>query len=84
MQHYCHGVRMRRAFRIRRSAVAVLAFSMLASIAETASAEMQFSGYGGVQGATGNNVTVSDGTSFDPNWSGKSFSSPPYYGFRGT
>jgi lipid A oxidase len=85
MQHYRYrGVRMRRAFRNRQSAVAGLAFSMLALIAGTASAEMQFSGYGGVQGATGSDVKVSDGTSFDPDWSGKSFKNPPYYGFRGT
>jgi lipid A oxidase len=69
---------------IRQSGLAALGFCLFGFAAGSASAEMQFSGYGGVQSATGNNVTLSDGTSFDPDWSGKSFSNPPYYGFRGT
>jgi len=72
-------------FRISRSLLAGTAFAAVALIAGAASAEMQFSVYGGVQGATGNNVKVSGAgaTSFDPDWSGKSFTSPPYYGVRG-
>ena len=74
---------MRREFRIKRSLLAALTSAALVSLAGTASAEMQLSVYGGAQGATGNNVKVSDGTSFDPDWSGKSFKNPPYYGIRG-
>jgi lipid A oxidase len=75
---------MHRAFRIRQSAFAALTLSTLVLAAGTASAEMQISAYGGVQGATGSNVKTSDGADFDPNWSGKSFKNPPYYGVRGT
>ena len=74
---------MRRILSTKLPAVAALAFSAFAVVAGSASAEMQFSAYGGVQGATGSNVKTSDGADFDPNWSGKSFKSPPYYGFRG-
>ncbi|KAA0699615.1 porin family protein [Neorhizobium sp. P12A] len=75
---------MNRACRIRQSALAALTLAALVSVAGTASAEMQLSIYGGVQGATGSNVKTSDGADFDPNWSGKSFANPPYYGIRGT
>jgi lipid A oxidase len=75
---------MHNAFRIGQSALAALTLATFVSIAGTASAEFQFSGYGGIQGATGSNVKTSDGADFDPNWSGKSFKNPPYYGFRGT
>lgn len=74
---------MHRALRITQPAVAALAISAFLSAAGSASAEMQFSGYGGIQGATGSNVTTSDGADFDPNWSGKSFKMPAYFGFRG-
>lgn len=74
---------MHRAFRIKQPALAAFAISALVFAAGSASAEMQFSAYGGVQGATGSNVTTSDGADFDPNWSGKSFKMPPYFGFRG-
>jgi lipid A oxidase len=67
-----------------RSLTAALTFSAVMSLAGLASAETQFSAYGGIQGATGSNVTTSDGADFDPNWKGKSFASPPYYGFRAT
>lgn len=69
---------------MRRPALAVLTLASILALAGTASAEMQFSAYGGVQGATGSNVKTSDGADFDPDWSGKSFKNPPYYGFRGT
>lgn len=75
---------MRIASSLFRSASAILAIAAVALAGERAEAEMQFSGYMGIQGATGSNVTTSDGADFDPNWSGKSFASPPYYGFRGT
>jgi lipid A oxidase len=74
---------MHRAFRIKQPALAALAISAFVLAAGQASAEMQFSVYGGVQGATGSNVKTSDGADFDPNWSGKSFKMPPYFGFRG-
>jgi len=74
---------MHRAFRNKQPALAVLAVSSFLLAAGSASAEMQFSAYGGIQGATGSNVTTSDGADFDPNWSGKSFKMPPYFGFRG-
>ena len=69
---------------IRQPAFAALTFLAVWAIADDAFADMVFSAYGGVQGATGSNVTTSDGADFDPNWSGKSFSNPPYYGVRGT
>ena len=62
--------------------VFVSALSLL--FATTASAEMQLSVYGGVQGAPHSKVDVSDGTSFTAGWEGKSLSSPPYYGARAT
>jgi lipid A oxidase len=74
---------MRSVFRSYRTLVVALTVSTVALIAGTASAEMQFSVYGGAQGATGNDVKVTDGTRFDPDWSGKSFSNPLYFGVRG-
>lgn len=71
-------------FRVSRSLLAGVAFAAAALLSGAASAEMQFSIYGGAQGATGNDVKVSDGTSFDPDWSGKSFTNPLYWGARGT
>ena len=75
---------MRPAIRIRKPAAAALTLCICLAIADDASAEMAISAYGGLQGATGSNVTTSDGADFDPNWSGKSFQNPPYYGIRGT
>ena len=69
---------------IRQPAFAALTFLTVWAIADDAFADMVISAYGGVQEATGSNVTTSDGADFDPNWSGKSFSNPPYYGVRGT
>lgn len=74
---------MHSIFRVSRSLLAGTAFTVLALVAGGASAEMQISVYGGAQGATGNDVKISDGTSFDPDWSGKSFSNPLYWGARG-
>lgn len=72
------------AIRMAAPAFAALVFSCAILTAQNASAEMQFSIYGGVQGATDSTVDLSDGSSFDAGWEGKSFSSPPYYGGRVT
>ncbi|MGF0537153.1 outer membrane protein [Agrobacterium sp. ES01] len=73
----------------------ILPASLLASVsaagfvflmAGSANAEMGISVYGGVQGATDSDVSVS-GTGaqdFTASWEGKSFGAPPYYGVRGT
>ncbi|OLP58054.1 lipid A oxidase [Xaviernesmea oryzae] len=55
-----------------------------ASFAASAQAEMVLSTYGGVQWAAPGTVETSDGTRFSADWEGRSFKSPPYYGFRGT
>lgn len=75
---------MHRDFRRSAPALAALAFSLALSTANDASAEMQFSIYGGFQTAPHSDVDVSDGTHFTAGWEGKSFSSPPYYGGRAT
>jgi lipid A oxidase len=49
-----------------------------------ADAEFEMSVYGGYQGAANSDVTISGSDSFDAQWDGKSFSAPPYYGFRAT
>jgi lipid A oxidase len=40
--------------------------------------------YGGYQTAAKSKTEVSDGTKFDTDWEGKSFSMPPYWGARAT
>ncbi|TWF59025.1 outer membrane protein [Neorhizobium alkalisoli] len=67
-----------------RNLIGSLTVLTACALAGTAFAETQLSVYGGVQGATGSKVTTSDGASFDPDWEGKSFARPPYYGFRAT
>ncbi|PZU88585.1 MAG: lipid A oxidase [Shinella sp.] len=52
--------------------------------ASLAHAEMTISAYGGAQSAPHSDVEVSDQPDFTAGWEGKSFSMPPYYGFRGT
>ncbi|MBB3966565.1 MULTISPECIES: porin family protein [Rhizobium] len=69
---------MRRAFRL-----STYAFVAAACLYAPAQAEdLQFSVYGGYQTAPHSGVDVSDGTSFNAGWEGKSFSTPPYYGAR--
>ncbi|TCL75791.1 outer membrane beta-barrel protein [Rhizobium sp. BK251] len=75
---------MHRDFCRSAPALAALAFSLALSTANDASAEMQFSIYGGFQTAPHSDVDLSDGTHFTAGWEGKSFSSPPYYGGRAT
>jgi lipid A oxidase len=70
-------------YRLGRNSVFGTAVLLLVS-SNLAKAETQFSVYGGLQGATGSNVTTTDGADFDPNWRGKSLISPPYYGGRVT
>ncbi|MFB2549567.1 outer membrane protein [Ensifer soli] len=62
----------------------LLASTMLTLTATEASAGMDVSIYGGVQGAPHSTVTTSDGTDFTAGWEGKSFAAPPYYGGRAT
>jgi lipid A oxidase len=54
------------------------------SFSSAIAGEFEFSGYGGWQSAPHSDVTVSDGTDFRAGWEGKSFSSPAYWGVRGT
>lgn len=61
----------------------ILACSPLACFPAMAG-EWELSAYGGFQTAPHSDVDVSDGTSFNAGWEGKSFSSPPYWGVRGT
>lgn len=44
----------------------------------------EITAYGGVQTAPHSSVDVSDQPDFTAGWEGKSFASPPYYGFRAT
>lgn len=55
--------------------------------ATTASAEIELSFYGGVQGALSSDVAISGDdaiadSNFDVDWEGRSFDTPPYYGVR--
>lgn len=54
------------------------------SFSSAIAGEFEFSGYGGWQSAPHSDVTVSDGTDFRAGWEGKAFSSPAYWGVRGT
>ncbi|MBB3656358.1 lipid A oxidase [Rhizobium sp. BK650] len=76
---------MTSALRLSTTLLGGIAFSAIALVAGTASAEdLEFSIYGGYQTAPHSHVDVSDGTSFSAGWEGKSFGSPPYYGGRVT
>lgn len=44
----------------------------------------EITAYGGIQTAPHSSVDVSDQPDFTAGWEGKSFASPPYYGFRAT
>uniref|UniRef100_UPI00404708D9 outer membrane protein n=1 Tax=Yoonia sp. TaxID=2212373 RepID=UPI00404708D9 len=66
--------------------IAALSLFPLGVAAQT---EIELSFYGGAQNAPGSVVTVTGdsvipGDEFQMNWVGKSFSAPPYYGFRAT
>ena len=57
--------------------------------ANVASAEIELSFYGGIQGALSSDVTIADDdaipdSSFEIDWEGRSFEAPPYYGIRVT
>ena len=60
--------------------------AILAGSTSMAAAEFQFSAYGGWQTAPHSLVTVTglNPDSFTAGWEGRSFETPPYYGFRGT
>ena len=62
----------------------LIAAGIFALAVEPARAEMSISAYGGVQTAPHSHVDLSDGPDFTAGWEGKSFASPPYYGFRAT
>ncbi|MEM1377521.1 MAG: outer membrane beta-barrel protein [Pseudomonadota bacterium] len=63
-----------------------LATAALLASTHIASAEFQFSAYGGWQTAPHSLVTVTgtDPQSFTAGWEGRSFEMPPYYGVRAT
>ena len=57
--------------------------------ANIASAEVELSFYGGIQGALSSDVTIADDdaiadSTFEVDWGGRSFEAPPYYGIRVT
>ena len=57
--------------------------------ASSASAEVELSFYGGLQGALPSDVTIADDdviadSQFEIDWEGRSFEAPPYYGIRVT
>ena len=62
------------------AAIAALCLSTSAAMA----GDFEISGYGGIQSAVGSHVDMSDQPDFHADWEGKSFSSPPYWGVRGT
>ncbi len=64
----------------------LIAAAVLASSTAVASAEFQFSAYGGWQTAPHSLVTVTGigAESFTAGWDGRSFEMPPYWGLRGT
>lgn len=73
--------------RISYLAAALLASGTFTFAASQASAEMGVSIYGGFQGAPHSTVDVTGPTaptSFTAGWEGQSFTTPPYYGVRGT
>lgn len=66
-------------------------FTLIAALfaANIASAEVELSFYGGIQGALSSDVTIADDdaiadSSFELDWEGRSFEAPPYYGIRVT
>ena len=68
-----------------------LFFMLFAALfsANAASAEIELSFYGGLQGALPSDVTIADDdaiadTRFEIDWEGRSFEAPPYYGIRVT
>ena len=67
----------------------VLTFCAAIFSAAAASAEVELSFYGGLQGALPSDVTIADDSaitdsSFEVDWEGRSFEAPPYYGIRVT
>lgn len=68
------------------SRTCLLAAAFLASSTAIASAEFQFSAYGGWQTAPHSLVEVTGigAESFTAGWEGRSFEMPPYWGVRGT
>lgn len=56
----------------------------IAALPQATSAEMAFSVYGGYQGAAKSDVDINHHKAFEATWDGKSFTSPPYWGVRGT
>ncbi|OLP54566.1 lipid A oxidase [Rhizobium rhizosphaerae] len=71
-----------RPFRLSTAFLSALLLST--GLAGAARADMVLSAYGGSQWAAPGTVETSDGTRFSADWKGRSFSAPPYYGFRGT
>lgn len=70
-----------------RLTLTALTASVALLAALPAAADMQFSVYGGVQGAPHSDVEITGPTApqnFTAGWEGNSFTSPPYYGVRGT
>jgi lipid A oxidase len=55
-----------------------------AATAPATPAYFEFSAYGGYQTSPHSDIEVSDQASFAAGWEGKSFSTPPYWGVRGT
>lgn len=63
--------------------------AVLIGMAMPAAAELEFSFYGGLQGALSSDVAIRGDnaipdTDLDIDWEGKSFAAPPYYGIRVT
>ncbi|MFN7102872.1 MAG: lipid A oxidase, partial [Pseudorhizobium sp.] len=52
--------------------------------APASTAYFELSAYGGYQTSPHSDIDVSDQASFSAGWEGKSFSTPPYWGVRGT
>ena len=66
-------------------------FTLIAALlaANVASAEVELSFYGGIQGALSSDVTIAGDdaiadSSFELDWEARSFEAPPYYGIRVT